>query len=97
MSKRKVEIETVNLAEFCAEHQIDRIDFLKLDCEGAEFEILAASADVLKRVRKIALECHPFGLHTAQQMADLLKGHGFTVVREKSLGSEIEMIYGRRP
>jgi FkbM family methyltransferase len=54
-----VSVPCTTLAVIVDEHCGGRCDFLKLDCEGAEFEILSeAKGETLKRVRTIALEVH---------------------------------------
>ena len=38
---------------------LKRIDFLKLDCEGGEYEILfGCSEETLKKIKKISIEYH---------------------------------------
>lgn len=95
-SDRKVEIETINLIEFCEEYKIDKIDFLKLDCEGAEFDILKGSEAILKRVRKVIMECHPYGENTCDKMVSLFENNGFRVMRESNHIGGIEMLYCKR-
>jgi len=57
-----VSVETVRaltLTEIFDTYQVDRCDFLKLDCEGAEYEILLnLPITYLQRVSRIALEWH---------------------------------------
>jgi len=96
-SQRKVEIETINLIRFCDENKIEKIDFLKLDCEGAEFDILKGSEAILQRVKKIILECHPYGENTCDKMVATLERNGFKVIRDKNADtSGIEMLYCSR-
>ncbi len=60
-------------------------DFLKLDCEGAEYAILrqAAADGTLKRVSRISMEYHDGVTDSSgASLADFLRGHGFAVVRE---------------
>jgi FkbM family methyltransferase len=53
------EIECVGLDRVFEENAIERCDLLKLDCEGAEFEILFGAPDhVLARVDRICVEYH---------------------------------------
>lgn len=53
----RVECET--LEQVMDRFGLDAIDLLKLDCEGAEYEILyGAPAAVLKKIRSIAMETH---------------------------------------
>ena len=52
-------VDVISLAALFERYGIDRCDYLKLDCEGAEFEIiLEADASLLNRVRRIAMEYH---------------------------------------
>jgi FkbM family methyltransferase len=52
-------VEVVSLASLFERHRIERCDYLKLDCEGAEFEIiLEADPSILNRVRRIVMEYH---------------------------------------
>lgn len=55
----RTKVKTVSLQKFCEMHKINKIDFLKLDCEGAEFQIvLSLPPDFLARIDKISLEYH---------------------------------------
>jgi FkbM family methyltransferase len=52
-------IPCVTLEELMRRHQLDTIDLLKLDCEGAEYPILLSlPLDLLTRIQNIALEYH---------------------------------------
>ncbi|MEP7380635.1 MAG: FkbM family methyltransferase [Gemmatimonadota bacterium] len=50
-------VPCVTLDDVFAQHQLDRCAFLKLDCEGAEWEI-ARHSEALSRVDTLALELH---------------------------------------
>lgn len=54
-----VQVATVDLARFCSEP----IDYLKLDVEGAEFELIAhlAATGALARVERLFVELHEWG------------------------------------
>ena len=60
--KIKEKVKTISFDSFIKNYSIDRIDVLKLDCEGSEWDILPTiSDDFLKRkVRKIVMEVHDF-------------------------------------
>jgi len=49
---------TVTLRDIFEEHEIDRVALLKIDCEGAEYEILRASEDLLGRIDRLRGEFH---------------------------------------
>lgn len=55
----ELKLDAVSLADVFAEHAIDRCGYLKLDCEGAEYEILYALApELLRRIERIGMEYH---------------------------------------
>ena len=56
-SGKKVSVEGTTLKEIFDFNKIKKCDFLKLDCEGAEYEILYnAPKETFKKIDKIALE-----------------------------------------
>lgn len=96
-SEKKIDIHTIRLTDFCNNEKIDRIDFLKMDCEGAEFDILKSDETILQKVKKIIMECHPYNDNTVENMIRLLERNGFKVVRESnSTPSGVEMLYAKK-
>ena len=70
---RSIEVDVVTMPDVCAKHGVETVDFLKLDCEGAEVEILEGLDDAfLRRVRQVAMEDHA-PEKTAPQIERLLK------------------------
>ena len=57
-SGETVVINTVTLEEFMKAQNISQIDFLKIDAEGAEIDILHNLPKLYKKIKKIALEFH---------------------------------------
>jgi FkbM family methyltransferase len=80
-------VDCVTLEGAFAAAGIDRCDFLKMDCEGAEYEILrAAPLPLLRRISRLSLESHAgsyFGIPdpsaTPEALAELLRRAGFAV------------------
>ena len=94
---KKVEIDTITLADFYEQEGITKVDFLKLDCEGAEFDIVKGNLDKIKEIERIILECHPYGDNTVDEMIELLEEIGFDVKSEKDeKGDKVQMLYARR-
>jgi FkbM family methyltransferase len=68
--------KTVEVEELVAD--FDRVDFLKVDIEGAEFRIFCDDQPWISKVDKIAMEVHPeFG--EPQRIIDWLSDAGFGV------------------
>lgn len=82
--KGHVEIGCITLQEIFDENNIEQCDVLKIDCEGAEFEILLNTPlTYLAKIQEIRMECHDVGggeLQRARLLA-YLKAGGFRLVR----------------
>jgi FkbM family methyltransferase len=75
-------VKARNLPEILSEEGIPHCDWLKLDCEGAEYAILySLPASVLKRISMISVETHLGDGPTADNaaLADFLERHSFRV------------------
>lgn len=77
---RGLEVPTITLQDFMDTNNLERIDFLKLDCEGAEGLILQSTPkSYLQRIRKISMEFHDqLSILKHDQMKNLLEEAGFT-------------------
>jgi len=92
-------IDVISLATLFERYTIDRCDFLKLDCEGAEFEIiLQADPSVLNRVRTIVMEYHDHlsSNYSHVDLLEKLKSLGFQASSYNSNGT-YGMIAASRP
>ncbi len=74
-----VRVPTTTLPEIMEANHLDRVDFLKIDCEGSEGAILLSTpAGYLKRIGRLAIEFHDnVSVIAHDQMQDLLEKHGF--------------------
>jgi FkbM family methyltransferase len=80
-SGKAVLVNTIPFDEIFTLCAIDHIDFLKVDCEGAEYEIFGAISDAsFAKIRKIVLEFH----HGKDDLMAKLAQHGFSIEHEIS-------------
>jgi FkbM family methyltransferase len=80
----RVTVEAVSLPDIFAGHQLGQIDLLKLDCEGAEYDILYRCPDaLLQRVKLMAMETHKGtkANENTEALCAFLTEKGFTVKR----------------
>jgi FkbM family methyltransferase len=95
---RYVSVPTTTIPEIMDANHLERIDFLKIDCEGAEGAILRSTPPhYLKRISKISMEFHDYlsELNHAD-LARLLEEAGFVVHLNWDGKSPIGYLYALR-
>lgn len=91
-SAQRFEVQTVRLEDVLREQGVSVVDYLKIDCEGAEREILRSlSEDLVRRIRRIVMEVHDAVDATPEGLAGWLRDRGFQVDVEGA------MVYASRP
>jgi FkbM family methyltransferase len=77
-----IEVPCISLQDLLERHNIDRVDLLKLDCEGSEYSILyRCPTEYLKRIVKMAVEVH-IGTepdHNITALSSFLTTRGFQI------------------
>lgn len=88
-ASRAIEVPTITLDALAVKTRLTRIDLVKVDCQGAEYEILYGASDtLLLRIRQLIVECERFQNHPRWSRAALdtfLRAHGFDVSSEGSI------------
>jgi len=84
------DMETVqahSLEDFFLDQDIDRVDLMKMDCEGAEYEILfGVSERTLARIDRLIMEYHDVGEgRNHHALVAFLVKSGFVVRRVENL------------
>lgn len=69
--------------------------WLKLDAEGAEYEVLPALFELRVYPRWISLEIHHF-LRSGGALVDLLRDHGYSLDRAFKCPSDCEVVFAER-
>lgn len=92
-------VEGITLGDAFETLQIEVCDFLKMDCEGGEYEILfSAPEDVIQRIKRICLETHDgVTQYSHFDLIEYLHKHGFqTRFETNPVHSNLGMLYGYR-
>jgi FkbM family methyltransferase len=69
-----INVQAVSLDEVFASNQLQQVDLVKLDCEGAEFDIILESdADTIRSIKRFIMEYHDSlpGRHHSQLVSHL--------------------------
>ncbi len=79
--QRGRQVPLISLSQLMSDYGLDRIDLLKMDCEGAEYDICERSEPaVFGRINRIVAECHPISERkNAAALKTRLAGLGFDV------------------
>lgn len=97
----KQKVEGVSLDDYCYQHKIDKIDFLKIDVEGAELEVLQGCKRLFteKKIEQIMFEVslpqiESMG-HNQEEIFSYLKNNAFEcypILSDGNLGESITSI-----
>lgn len=89
-------VRTILLANVFAEHHLDKVALLKVDCEGSEYDILfaAGARDVLTRCHYILMEVHPVPHHDQNDMFKFLTDLGFALTTFENSGTGCVELFG---
>jgi FkbM family methyltransferase len=72
------------LSDVIRELDVERIDLLKIDVEGSEFDVLSGIQDAdWRRIKQIAIEVHSRSI--LKRITSLLEAHGFRFVVDDSM------------
>ncbi|MFL6590098.1 MAG: FkbM family methyltransferase [Chthoniobacterales bacterium] len=78
---RSIVVPTVSLEELVSRENLETVDLLKLDVQGAERLVLSGAADILNRVRVIYTEVFFEALYSGawlfRETNEFLAAHGF--------------------
>jgi FkbM family methyltransferase len=79
-----ITIQTTSLLDFIKKENLSRIDFLKIDCEGCEYEMLLNSdSSCFDYISTISMEFHDIHSpeYNVHKLVTHLKRHGYEIVR----------------
>ncbi|MBL7794267.1 MAG: FkbM family methyltransferase [Saprospiraceae bacterium] len=82
--KHIIEIDTISMNTFVTEKAVDFIGYLKIDCEGSEYQILdSLSLTVWKKIHYLGVEFHPVKGYDAITTITAIQQRGFRLIRQK--------------
>jgi len=98
-SNGHIEVETLTLADLFEKNSVQVCDYLKLDCEGAEYDILMhARPEFLERIPRICMEAHDgVTKYSHNDMQLFLERNGYTVrVTPNPVHENLVYLYAER-
>ena len=93
-TSEKQKIKKITIKDVFAMNKLNKCDFLKMDCEGAEYNILFNTPkSVLEKMEKIAMEYHVVEEKSGEAMKEFLEKNGFKVIMTEPSDIGTGMIY----
>jgi FkbM family methyltransferase len=87
------EFDVLPLDEYTQRQAIEKIAFLKIDCEGMELDVLDGAAQTLRRTSRVAMETH--GLERHAGCVERLRAAGFRI-DDESPSAHTGMLFASR-
>jgi FkbM family methyltransferase len=97
-SSKTVIIDSISLQRFFDENKIKHCNFLKLDCEGAEYEIIKnLPLEYFQKIDKLIIEYHMADSHPELliELKEILSQQNFEI-ETKQLFSDIGFLYAKK-
>jgi FkbM family methyltransferase len=93
--QKKITVKCVRVDEWCKKNNIDKIDILWMDVQGAEKMVLEGIGDMLSDVKIIQTEIGLQELYKGQMMKkyldEYLEKYGFEMLHGTNVGGDTEM------
>ena len=78
---KRIQVKTVTLQTLIQKYSLPRVDLLKLDCEGCEYDVLTSlDRETWMKIRAVFLEYHD----GPRNLPQLLQDNGFRVKAENN-------------
>ncbi|MGI8959781.1 MAG: FkbM family methyltransferase [Bryobacteraceae bacterium] len=85
LSREKISVPVITIDEFCGEHSLERIDLLKIDCQGFDLRVLKGANDMLLGGQVGVIQCEAIfdPQYTGQgwfyEVLEFLTGHEYAL------------------
>jgi len=77
-NQEEISVDKISFKKFIK--KIPQINFLKMDCEGSEYDIFySLNKKELAKIKKIAMEYHNYGKGTGKELREFLEKNDFSV------------------
>lgn len=97
--KTSYDVDCIKITDFMFFHKIKKVDFLKVDCEGSEYEIFESIPDeIFSTIKKIHVEYHYNDGEKVKPIIDKLNRNNFEwrFDNDSNENSVIGMIYAKQ-
>ena len=95
-----IKVQTMTLDFFLKENKITNVDFVHMDVQGAELQVLEGAKDKIKNIKAIWLEVSNVELYKNQPLTDeielFMKNNDFDLIKSEFSGNSGDQFYLNR-
>lgn len=95
-----ITVQTSTLQQFCTENDIDHIDFIHMDVQGAELMVLKGAKDFIQHINMVWLEVEAVELYKGQPLKrdveDFMKTNGFVKLEDTVYTTAGDQFWARK-
>jgi FkbM family methyltransferase len=93
---QRITAPLMSLERMMDDHRLPIVNYLKLDCEGSEFEVMRNVSEAgWSRIERAAIEYHEFGRdRKVAELVSILTGNGFEVEVSQSFFERLARPFG---
>jgi len=91
-------VKCMTIESILKDHKIEKIDFLKIDCEGTEYAVFESlSKEIFEKITTISMEFHDLKSekYTADFLIQLFISHHFKIVKFHYMPTTMGLNYGK--
>lgn len=66
--EESIEVDTMTIEDFCREQAVEQIDFIHMDVQGAELDVLEGAGDILQKLSLVWMEVGNIELYKGQPL-----------------------------
>lgn len=93
----KIDVPTITLHSFLIDNEIEEVDFIHMDVQGAELKVLLGAKDFINKIKAIWLEVSDLEIYEKQPLRSdverFMKSNGFYLVKSDMQGNFGDQFY----
>ena len=95
--EKQIEVKTQTISSFCLDQSIQKIDFIHMDVQGAELDVLKGIGSILNTITAIWLEVENISMYEGQPLKndieEFMKRSKFVKIVDTALGDSGDQLY----